>query len=139
MSLVDYPIDHKPSGRARGAPSNPGPLIERRDAARSPTQLHPALSFLSSYGVSPNVLMQASAEAARADVRPERALIANGLVAEDDYYRALARHLGLHFFEDDVALGDDTRFPQAIAAGVAPLCRPFCQRSLAARAGRTPD
>ena len=121
MSLVDYPFDNKLAGRARGANPYPNPQTERREISRTPPRVHPALSFLTSFGVPTNVLIRASAAAAHADVRPERALITTGLMREDVYYRSLARHLGLRFVEDSVALGDATRFPHAITAGVAPL------------------
>ena len=63
-------------------------------------------------------------EARRLDVPPERALIASGEVSEEFYYRALARHLGLHFGDRDLRIADEAAFPQSIHAGVAPLESP---------------
>jgi cellulose synthase/poly-beta-1,6-N-acetylglucosamine synthase-like glycosyltransferase len=59
-------------------------------------------------------------------VRPEHALMAEGLISEQEYYAALARHLELQFIgaRDEAANivpGQRTAFPQSIRAGFAPL------------------
>lgn len=58
------------------------------------------IAFLAAYGVHPQVLRYASALARVQGVSADAALIAEGLISEDAFYRALAAHFGVAFLED---------------------------------------
>jgi cellulose synthase/poly-beta-1,6-N-acetylglucosamine synthase-like glycosyltransferase len=73
--------------------------------------------------VAPNIIIQAAAEAAATGIRPEQALLASGLLTEENYYCALARHLGLPYVEEPALLGSFADFPNSILSGAAPLAR----------------
>ncbi|MCC2097922.1 MAG: glycosyltransferase, partial [Hyphomicrobiales bacterium] len=73
------------------------------------------------YGVPPGALARATAIARTCGVRPEQALMADGMVSEQRYYSALARHLGLRYVAGEVLLDAGTKFPQSILTGFAPL------------------
>ncbi len=88
---------------------------------RASSSLPHAISFLPAYGISPGVLIEATALAAMQGVRPEVALLATGRISEEDYFRALSRHLGLRFISDGAKLASGTLFPETLQAGVAPL------------------
>ncbi len=121
MSIIDYTLE-RPAPEGRRTPhAAPEYHAGRREPVRPATTIHPALAFLSAYGVSPNILMQAMSQAAASGVRPETALLASGLISPDRYYRALARHLGLPFIDGPAELDARTGFPQSITSGVAPL------------------
>lgn len=57
------------------------------------------IAFLSGYGVPEQVLRFAAATARRQGVCADQALLAEGLVAEDVFYRALAKHLDVDFLD----------------------------------------
>ena len=64
-------------------------------------------------------------------------LLAMRVVSEDDFYRALARRLGVPFLAQPVALDDRVDYGAAAAAGIAALARPTRGlRWLAAPRGR---
>ncbi|MGH6800812.1 MAG: glycosyltransferase family 2 protein, partial [Methylocella sp.] len=99
------------------------PVRQRPGAAPEwrPVPLPAGLAFLTAYGVSPAVLLTAAAEARRQDIAPEAALLASGSIGDNFFYRCLAQRLGAAFIDGAVALGDGTRYPHAIHAGLAPL------------------
>lgn len=66
---------------------------------------------------------------------PEAALLAAGGVSEAFYYQSLARHLGVPFIAGAIELAPETRYPQAIHAGLAPLAGATGPRWLAAPRG----
>ncbi|MDP4594519.1 MAG: glycosyltransferase [Beijerinckiaceae bacterium] len=80
-----------------------------------------AIAFLGSYGIGPGVLATAAAKSSATGVRPEQILLANGALSEEQYYAALARHLGLQFMDGPAELAPGAAFPQTITSGVAPL------------------
>lgn len=55
------------------------------------------IAFLADHGVPPVQLQEAARLAERTGVSPSRQVIASGLVAEEQFYRALAAELGLRF------------------------------------------
>ncbi|MBM3608351.1 MAG: hypothetical protein FJX29_07845, partial [Alphaproteobacteria bacterium] len=59
------------------------------------------MAFLPAHGVPPGVLLRALELSRQQNVRPETALLAQGLLPERDYFAALARHLGLELADDD--------------------------------------
>ncbi len=62
-------------------------------------------------------------------------LLNEGRIAEDDFYRALARHLGTDFLDGPIRLDTDLRYPQMLTAGAAPLAGPPTRRIVAAPRG----
>ena len=93
----------------------------RRPDARVGRAIPHSLLFLVAAGVAPSAILGAAADAPRLGVHGETALIASGAFAEVDYYRALARHLDVVFDNGERALSADSKFPESIQAGVAPL------------------
>ena len=55
------------------------------------------IAFLADHGVPPAQLREAAWLAERIGVSPSRQVLASGLVSEDQFYRALAAELDLHF------------------------------------------
>ncbi len=101
------------------------PSRERRGPARRLAErggeIAPEVAFLASQGVGPGPLLQAMRVAERCGVDADAALLGEGLVAEEVYFRALARHLGVPYFCDRLAIADDVDAAPAIASGIAPL------------------
>ena len=60
------------------------------------------IAFLSAHGVPEQVLQFAAATARRQGVCADEALLAEGLVCEDVFYRALAKHLNVDFIDSPV-------------------------------------
>ena len=121
MVAYNYRPDRQIAEAARMPPAPDYFAGGRRDLARARLALHPAIAFLSAYGVPPGVLARAEQIAAAQGVRPEQALLACGLMREDDYYNALARHLGLAHADGDIRLGAAASYPASQMAGAAPL------------------
>ncbi len=80
----------------------------------------PSLSFLATQRVPPGLLLEALDAGRRSGVNPVAALLANGAISEEDYYRALARNLGVPFDDGEIPLGGGLAYPETIHAGVAP-------------------
>lgn len=93
----------RPSARAELAPP------------RDRTAVSP-VSFLSAHGVPPAALLAAEAEAARLGVEADAALLAQGAIAEERFYRRLARHLRVPFVESP-RLGPETQLVALRAEG----------------------
>ncbi|MGJ0396433.1 MAG: hypothetical protein ACR65U_09430 [Methylocystis sp.] len=70
--------------------------------ATAPQPIPVEIAFLSSHGVPEQVLRFAAATARRQGVCADEALLAEGLVAEDVFYRALAQHLDVDYIDDPV-------------------------------------
>ncbi|MDP4022906.1 glycosyltransferase [Methylobacterium sp. NEAU 140] len=84
--------------------------------------LPPEIGFLLAEGVDPRRLARAADLARAAGTDAATALLANGLMAEDDYYRALARALGAPYrAAGAIRFGRGLRYPDSLAAGLAPL------------------
>src|SRR5688572_25302411 len=84
------------------------------------TALPIEIGFLSSHGYAPELLWQAAIFAQAAGVTADEFLIKEGMVPEDDFYRALAAELGLPFIASP-RLSRDVRYPDSVLAGLAPL------------------
>lgn len=82
----------------------------RRATASQPIPVE--IAFLSGHGVPEEVLRFAAATARRQGVCADEALLAEGLVAEDVFYRALANHLDVDFVDGPV---------EVCASGVATI------------------
>lgn len=91
--------------RRRAQP--PDPSLPRRQtlgrtAAARATPVE--IAFLANYGVPEEALQYAAATARRQGVCADEALLAEGIVPEDLFYRALADYLGVEFVEGPVEL-----------------------------------
>lgn len=86
--------------------------------------LPPEIGFLAGQGFDPARLAEAAALARTCGGDAATALIQADLIGEEAYYRALARALGAPFLGSDLRLGEGTRFPDSLVAGLAPLARP---------------
>ena len=104
------------SGQATGARREPA-FRERRVS----DGLAPEIAFLSAKECTLGALLQAQAAARSDGVSAEQALLGEGLIGEDDYYRALARHLRLPFYRGEIPVSQSVEADPAIACGVAPL------------------
>jgi cellulose synthase/poly-beta-1,6-N-acetylglucosamine synthase-like glycosyltransferase len=100
------------------------PSRERRAPVRRPAErggeTAPEVAFLARQGVAPGLLLQAMRVAERCGVDADAALLGEGLVAEEVYFRALARHLGVPYFCEPLAIADGVDPAPAIASGIAP-------------------
>jgi glycosyltransferase XagB len=88
--------------------------------ARGTSYLPSEIGFLAHYGVSFARLANAVETARAQGVTADRVLIAEGQISEDNFYRALARHLRLTFIDADIALNAGP-YPQMIEAGAVAL------------------
>jgi glycosyltransferase XagB len=83
--------------------------------------LPPELGFIAAgHGVSPQHLL-AALETAPLGVRPLDAVLKEGILPEDVYYRALARHLGCEYYRGDQPFGPGFDAVKSLQTGVAPL------------------
>ena len=98
-------------------------------------EIAPEIGFLGAHGVGPGVLLQAMKIAERCRCTADAALLGEGLVSPDFYYRALARQLRMPFFDGELAIDESVDPVKAIASGIAPL-RPNGMRLRAAVAPR---
>lgn len=103
----------------------PRPSRERREFARDPSELGgeiaPEIAFLAGQGLGPGPLLQAMRIAERCAASPDAALLGEGLIGEESYFRALARHLRVPYFSGELAIADGVDPASAIASGIAPL------------------
>lgn len=83
--------------------------------------LPPEIAFLAAEGVDPALLGEAAALAQASGTDAATALLRAGLMAEEPYYRALARALEAEFLDSDIPLGMGARFPDSLVLGMAPL------------------
>ena len=114
---------HAPAARHGGAQQFDGG--ERRSppfaASRVSGDLAPEIAFLAAQGLEPGLLLRAAAAGRTTGVSADQALLGEGLLGEEAYYRALARHLRLPFYRGEIAIDAAVDAEPAIACGVAPL------------------
>jgi glycosyltransferase XagB len=96
------------------------PPVGRRPIRPFGRQLPPELKFLTRHGLSLSSLSRALA-AAPQGVEPLDALLGEGIIAEEDYYHALAQHLGCAYFAGEQAFAEHFDAVKALISGVAPL------------------
>ncbi|MGV7033470.1 hypothetical protein [Methylobacterium symbioticum] len=89
--------------------------------ASAATALPAEIAFLLREGVPVALLGQAAALGRAAGTDAATALLQAGLMAEEPFYRALARALGAPFLDGPIPFGPGLRFPDSLAAGLAPL------------------
>ncbi len=108
-----------------------------RRNAEPPTTSDGTVSFLAAQGIDPGTLERASRQARRLGVSDDAALLAQRAIGEDDFYRALARHLGMAFMSRDARIAPGTDIAAASAGGAARLSRwPGAPRWILAPRGR---
>ncbi len=88
-------------GRRRAA-AEPGAPEMRRLSGPSTRAVPVEIAFLADHGVPIEALHYAAALARRQGVTADAALIAEGIVAEEVFYRALADHLGVAFADAEI-------------------------------------
>jgi hypothetical protein len=103
---------HRPFGRA--------PLRANEPTDRAARGLPPELAFLAVEGFSPERLLNAVGAAPKA-VGPVDKLLSEGLISEEVYYRALARHLGCQYYSGEPPLAGAFDAMRGLRCGVAPL------------------
>jgi cellulose synthase/poly-beta-1,6-N-acetylglucosamine synthase-like glycosyltransferase len=105
LHLDPAPRDRE-ARRLRQRAAEPSPSARRaadiRESAPRPPPVE--IAFLANYGVPVEALHYATAIARRQGVSADAALIAEGIVPEESFYRALADHLRVSFIEGDVEL-----------------------------------
>ncbi len=96
-----------PVGLARRRPESSDALARFRNVAANTTAraLPLEIAFLQDYGVPRQALDYAATLARRQGVCADAALLAEGLVTEEVFYRALADHLNVAFIESEIELG----------------------------------
>ncbi|WP_051134155.1 glycosyltransferase [Methylocystis sp. ATCC 49242] len=97
--------DTRPVDRRRALSTELPASVQRRPASAkvpAPRALPVEISFLIAYGVPEEVLRYAAETARRQGVSADAALLAEGLVREDVYYRSLADHLKVAFIDEPV-------------------------------------
>ncbi len=98
-----------------------GPSRERREQARNHGELAAEIAFLASQGVGLSPLLEAMRVAKRDGVSADAALLGEGLLPEEDYFHALARHLRVPYFCGELAIDDSVDPARVVASGIAPL------------------
>lgn len=100
------------------------PLVDSFSSPTSVSRAFPVeIDFLRHHGVSTARLSRAAVLARRQGVSADRALLAEGIVTESCFYRALAAQLGVSFLEDQAEVA-----PEGMATvldGYARLHRPI--------------
>ena len=86
--------------------------------------LPPEIAFLAGQGFDAGRLAEAAALARACGSDAATALIHADLISEEAYYRALAAALGVPFLAGRLRLGEGTRYPDSLVAGLAPLAPP---------------
>ncbi len=82
--------------------------------------LPPELAFLPAAGFSSEQLLDAVGAAPRT-IRPVDALLSEGIIREEAYYRALARHLGCQYYRGEPPFARSFDAIKGLRCGVAPL------------------
>jgi glycosyltransferase XagB len=95
-------------------------ILRAQDQSDLAARLPPELSFLVAEGFSPERLLNALRAEPRA-VGPVEKLLSEGLVSEEVYYRALARHLGCQYYNGEPPLAAAFDAMRGLRCGVAPL------------------
>jgi hypothetical protein len=85
---------HRPFGR---------PMLRAHEQTDLAARLPPELAFLVAEGFPPERLLNALGSEPKA-VRPVDKLLSEGLISEETYYRALARHLGCEYYNGEPPL-----------------------------------
>ncbi|HEX8417348.1 MAG TPA: glycosyl transferase, partial [Methylobacterium sp.] len=96
-------------------------ILGFRVPLRDAVALPPEIGFLLAQGFPPDILAKAAGLALASGTDAAAALLNTGLMAEETYYRALARALDAPFLAAGIPLGAGARYPDSLVAGLAPL------------------
>ena len=96
------------------------PFLRAQDQTDLAARLPPELAFLAVEGFSPEWLLKAVSSEPGA-VRPVDKLLSEGLISEEVYYQALARHLGCQYYTGEPPLAGAFDAMRGLSCGVAPL------------------
>ena len=107
-----------PASIVQRAPERPQRADPHRDAFGR--TLPPELAFLAQQGLTPEAVSRVFA-AIGGGAATLHALLAEGVVREESYYRALARHLGCEYYSGEPWIADGVDVIRALQSGVAPL------------------
>ncbi len=88
-------------------------------SAPTRTALPPEIAFLLAHGVPGAVLREGARIAARTGVPADEAILKNGFLGEDEFYRALAREIGAPFAAAPM-VSALAQYPESIMSGLAP-------------------
>jgi cellulose synthase/poly-beta-1,6-N-acetylglucosamine synthase-like glycosyltransferase len=78
------------------------------------------IAFLADYGVPRDVLLAAT-KRAHGGVTADQALLGEGHMREEEFYRLLARHLRAPYYRGEIALAPCSDPARAVKRGIAPL------------------
>lgn len=103
------------------------PVLEGSEDAAEPggsasEGLPPELAFLSCLGLAPDKLDSALRDI-EAGAASDVAVLADGLVDEEEFYQALARTLGCAYYVGEIDFGEAFDAAHALRGGLAPLAR----------------
>ncbi|HTR14951.1 MAG TPA: glycosyltransferase [Roseiarcus sp.] len=107
-----------PASVTHRAPDRPQRADPHRDGFGR--ALPPELAFLAQQGLSPEAVSRVFA-AVGGGAATLHALLAEGVVREESYYRALARHLGCEYYSGEPWIPEGLDVVRAMQTGVAPL------------------
>lgn len=79
------------------------------------------IAFLADYGISRDTLVAATRAAARCGVSADQALLGEGYLREEDFYRLLAQHVGLAYYGGEIAIVECANPAEAVMRGSARL------------------
>lgn len=91
---------------------------DRRAYASQDGELATEIAFLTHHGV-PRETLLAAMEAANGDVSADRALICEGYMREEEFYRRLALQLGVHYYCGEIALAPCSNPAEVVNRGMA--------------------
>ncbi len=84
----------------------------------APPVIPPEIAFLGLHGVAPADLVRAAEAASIWNVSADRALLALSILSEDEFYRALAQHLGVPFAPTGMKAEDVPAIAAVMATGM---------------------
>ena len=90
-------------------------------AFRRGTRLPTEIAFLARYGAPAGALLLAMIEAAKCDASCDQALLGEGLMRDEVFYRLLADHLNAPFYSGEIDVDENVDAARAVWSGVAPL------------------
>jgi glycosyltransferase XagB len=85
--------------------------------------LPPEIAFLARHAAHAGVLLVATLEADKCDAPGDHALLGEGLMRDEVFYRLLADHLSTPFYTGEVAIDENVDAARAVWSGVAPLAQ----------------
>jgi len=88
---------------------------------QSSSRLPPEIAFLAQHDEHIGALLLAMIEGAKCGAPADQALLAEGLMHDEVFYRLLADHLNAPFYAGEIAIDENVDATHAVWSGVAPL------------------